>query len=96
MYRDNRDIRDRGYIGPLILEAEQNFWNPVSKLDALETILLIIENDLNTFEKREDDTYNDIIIKRIGECHQLINKIYETLYVKHLIVKMPRLIKLKK
>jgi len=96
MYKDNRDIRDRGYVGPLILEAEPNFWNPVSELEALENILFIMEMDLKTFEERGNDAYDEIINKRIGECYRLINKVYETLYTKHLIVKMPRLVKLKK
>lgn len=52
-YRDNRDIRDRGYEGDLIVpcDTKGNFYFPVSEQQALETMRTIIENDLTSINE---------------------------------------------
>ncbi len=48
-WRDNRDIRDNGYIGQLIIESDNDF--SVSKSEAAQTMFNIITDDIENAKK---------------------------------------------
>ena len=67
-YVDNRDMRDRGYVGPLVVPTDGS--TGVDMATALNTIGWILKNDKNMFQGK---------IKRLKEeliyCNNMVDAI---------------------
>lgn len=67
-YVDNRDMRDRGYVGPLVVPTDSSAG--VDMATALDTIGEILKNDKNMFQSKINSLKAELI-----HCNDMLDAI---------------------
>lgn len=75
---DNRDMRDKGYEGPLAIEVVDSFRPSIkSKEEAEQSMIEIMNDDVAQFEKRihfankQIEHFEDVIVKSEDSIEQI-------------------------